>query len=59
MAAGEARIATVHGRMNKNQLEEIMDKFSSGEIDILVSTTIVENGIDNLNTNTICKSKKA
>lgn len=53
MAAGEAKIATVHGRMKKAQLESIMNDFVAGKFDVLVSTTIVENGIDNPNTNTL------
>lgn len=52
-AAGEARIGFAHGRMNKNQLETVMEDFSAGLIDVLVSTTIIENGIDNPNTNTL------
>lgn len=39
--------------MTKDQIEKIMDKFTNGQIDVLVSTTIIENGIDNPNTNTL------
>lgn len=49
----DAKIAVVHGRMNKMELEKIMDDFAAGKFNVLVSTTIVENGIDNPNTNTL------
>ena len=49
----EARIAVAHGRMPEKALEETMVKFIKGEIDCLVSTTIVESGIDIPNANTI------
>lgn len=52
-AAGEARVGFAHGRMKKSQLESVMEDFSAGKIDVLVSTTIIENGIDNPNTNTL------
>ncbi len=48
-----ARIATAHGQMNGNQLENIMNGFINHEYDILISTTIIENGIDIPNANTI------
>lgn len=51
--AGEARIGVAHGRMTKNQLEIVMEDFAAGKFDVLVSTTIVESGIDNPNTNTL------
>lgn len=53
IAAGEARIASVHGKMSKDQLEIVMEDFSAKKFDVLVSTTIIENGIDNPNTNTL------
>ena len=53
LAAGEARIGVVHGRMKKNQIESVMEDFSAGNFDVLVATTIIENGIDNPNTNTL------
>lgn len=53
MSAGEARIGIVHGRMKKAQIETVMEDFSAGHFDVLVSTTIIENGIDNPNTNTL------
>ncbi|QSB04582.1 transcription-repair coupling factor [Natronoglycomyces albus] len=49
----EARIATAHGRMGEKQLEQIMQGFWEGEYDVLISTTIVESGIDIPNANTL------
>lgn len=49
----DARIAFAHGRMSERELESIMDDFISGEIEVLVSTTIIETGIDISNVNTI------
>ncbi|MEW6141561.1 MAG: transcription-repair coupling factor [Chloroflexota bacterium] len=49
----EARIAVAHGRMPEEQLEEIMMKFTRGEADVLVSTTIIESGLDMPNVNTL------
>ena len=49
----EARIATAHGRMDRDELEEIWADLVKGEIDILVSTTIIETGIDVPNANTL------
>lgn len=49
----EARIAFAHGQMKEKELEEIMHKFVSHEIDVLVSTTIVESGLDISNANTM------
>ncbi|MEJ7660199.1 MAG: helicase-related protein [Hymenobacter sp.] len=40
----EARIGVAHGRMNEEELEEIMLGFEEGAFDVLVSTTIVETG---------------
>jgi transcription-repair coupling factor (superfamily II helicase) len=48
-----ARIAVGHGQMNEKELEPVMVGFIRGEIDILVSTTIVENGLDIANANTL------
>jgi len=48
-----ARIAAAHGAMPAKALEQTMSKFIKGEIDVLVSTTIVESGIDIPNANTI------
>ncbi len=49
----KARIAVGHGRMNEKELEPVMSRFIDGEIDVFVSTTIIENGIDIPNVNTI------
>jgi len=51
--APKARIAVGHGQMPARTLESVMKKFIRGEVDILVSTTIVESGIDIPNANTI------
>jgi transcription-repair coupling factor (superfamily II helicase) len=48
-----ARIAVGHGQMHEHELEPIMDSFINGEIDVFVATTIIENGIDIPNVNTI------
>ena len=48
-----ARIGVGHGQMTDKELEPIMVGFVKGEIDILLSTTIVENGIDISNANTL------
>lgn len=48
-----ARIGIVHGQMDRNDIEDVMLKFTSHELDVLVCTTIVENGIDIPNVNTI------
>ena len=49
----EARIAFAHGQMRERDLEQIMYEFINGEIDVLVSTTIVETGLDIPNANTM------
>ena len=49
----QARVAYAHGRMNEKTLEDIMMNFINGEIDVLVSTTIIETGMDISNVNTI------
>jgi transcription-repair coupling factor (superfamily II helicase) len=49
----KARIAVGHGQMKEHELEPVMAKFIEGEIDIFVSTTIIENGLDIPNVNTI------
>ncbi len=51
--APEARVQYAHGRMDKEELEEIMDDFIEGDIDVLVCTTIIETGLDIPNVNTI------
>ncbi len=49
----EANVAYGHGRMKENELEKLMYDFIDGDIDVLVSTTIVETGLDISNVNTI------
>ncbi|MBQ1406900.1 MAG: transcription-repair coupling factor, partial [Eubacterium sp.] len=48
-----AEIAVGHGRMSENELEKIMMDFIAGTYDVLVATTIIENGIDIPNANTL------
>ncbi|MGF1504388.1 MAG: transcription-repair coupling factor [Anaerolineae bacterium] len=47
------RAAVGHGQMNEHELEDVMDRFASGEIDVLVTTTIIEAGLDIPNANTL------
>ena len=49
----DAAFEILHGRMDKKQMESIMIDFINGEIDVLVSTTIIETGLDIPNVNTI------
>ena len=51
--APDARIVTAHGRMEKNELENIMLDFINHKFDILLCTTIIETGIDIPNVNTL------
>ena len=48
-----AEIAVAHGKMNEEQLGEVMQRMADGEIQILVCTTIIETGIDIPNVNTL------
>jgi len=52
-AVPEARIAVAHGQMDKETLSDIWRGMVTGEIDILVSTTIIESGVDVPNANTL------
>ena len=52
-AIPDARITVAHGKMDKEQLEEIWERMLMGEIDILVCTTIIETGVDIPNANTL------
>ena len=52
-AIPDARITVAHGKMGKEQLEEIWERMLMGEIDILVCTTIIETGVDIPNANTL------
>ena len=49
----DARVVFAHGRMNKDELEDIMLKFINHEYDVLICTTIIETGIDIPNVNTL------
>jgi transcription-repair coupling factor (superfamily II helicase) len=48
-----ARIVVGHGQMHSDELEEVMTAFVNGEADVLLSTTIIESGLDIPNANTI------
>jgi transcription-repair coupling factor (superfamily II helicase) len=52
-ALPDARIGIVHGKLDREMIESIMMRFTRHELDILVCTTIIENGIDIPNVNTI------
>ena len=49
----EAKIVCAHGKMDKNELEDVMIKFQNREYDILLCTTIIETGIDIPSVNTL------
>jgi transcription-repair coupling factor (superfamily II helicase) len=49
----EARIVVAHGQMSERQLEKIMVDFAEARVDILLSTTIIESGLDYPNANTL------
>lgn len=49
----EARVAVAHGQMGEHQLEQVVDDFWERKFDVLVSTTIIETGLDISNANTI------
>ena len=51
--APEARVIVGHGQMPKAVLRRVMERFSAGEADVLVCTTIIESGIDIPNVNTL------
>ncbi|MBN1570288.1 MAG: transcription-repair coupling factor [Acidobacteria bacterium] len=51
--APQARLGIAHGQMNERELEKIMLKFVQDELDILVATTIIENGLDIPRANTL------
>ena len=56
-AVPEARIVVGHGQMGERELEDAMLRFTEGEADVLVATTIIENGLDIPNANTIIISR--
>ena len=49
----DAVVEYAHGQMREHQLEKIMFEFINGEIDVLISTTIIETGLDISNANTM------
>jgi transcription-repair coupling factor (superfamily II helicase) len=49
----EARLAIAHGQMPEAELAQVMERFTAGEVDILVSTSIIESGLDIPNANTL------
>jgi transcription-repair coupling factor (superfamily II helicase) len=49
----EARTVVAHGQMQEDQLSQRMEKFAAGEVDILLSTSIIESGLDIPNANTL------
>ena len=49
----EVMVETAHGQMSSSQLEDVMHRFISGSFQVLIATTIIENGIDIPNVNTI------
>jgi transcription-repair coupling factor (superfamily II helicase) len=53
MLVPDARVTFAHGKMTENELESVMLGFLEGEYDVLVSTTIIETGVDIPNVNTL------
>lgn len=49
----DAKITVAHGKMSRDEIEEVMMNFSKGESNVLICTTIIETGIDIPNANTI------
>ena len=49
----EARVAIAHGQMPETELSSVMEKFSQGDVDILLCTSIIESGLDIPNANTL------
>ncbi len=49
----EAKMITAHGQMKEDRLEEIMNAFAIGAFNVLIATTIIENGLDISNVNTL------
>jgi transcription-repair coupling factor (superfamily II helicase) len=49
----EARMTVAHGQMDEQQLSERMRQFTAGEVDVLLSTSIIESGLDIPNANTL------
>jgi transcription-repair coupling factor (superfamily II helicase) len=55
----EAKVVVAHGQMNEDRLEHVMLDFASGAFNVLVCTTIIENGLDIPNANTIIVNNAA
>ena len=53
MLVPDAKVTYAHGKMTENELESVMLSFLAGESDVLVSTTIIETGVDIPNVNTL------
>jgi len=53
LAPPRARIAVAHGRLKETELDNVMARFVRAEVDVLVSTMIVESGLDVPNANTM------
>lgn len=53
MLVPDAKVTYAHGKMTENELESVMLNFLEGESDVLVSTTIIETGVDIPNVNTL------
>ncbi|WP_186567607.1 transcription-repair coupling factor [Lawsonibacter celer] len=53
MLGEDAEVAVAHGKMTQEELNEVMQRMSEGEVDVLVCTTIIETGIDIANVNTL------
>ncbi|MGC9466958.1 MAG: transcription-repair coupling factor [Anaerolineae bacterium] len=49
----EAELGIAHGQMRERELSDVMERFTAGEIDILLATTIIESGLDFPNANTL------
>ncbi|MEJ2706365.1 MAG: transcription-repair coupling factor [Anaerolineales bacterium] len=49
----EARLTVAHGQMPENELSQRMEQFTRGEVDVLLSTSIIESGLDIPNANTL------
>jgi transcription-repair coupling factor (superfamily II helicase) len=49
----EARVAIAHGQMPETELAAVMHRFTAGDVDILLSTSIIESGLDTPNANTL------
>src|SRR5690606_34539181 len=49
----EARIAVAHGQMPEDELAQVMERFTRGEVDVLLCTSIIESGLDIPNANTL------